>query len=50
MRARLITRLMLLFMILSALAQAQVVVTDDANTSSSSPTKNFGGSIALLGE
>jgi hypothetical protein len=48
MRARLITRFMLLFVILSALARAQVVVTDDANTSSSSPTKNFGGSIALL--
>jgi hypothetical protein len=48
MRAQPMTRLMLLFVILSALARAQVVVTDDANTSSSSPTKNFGGSIALL--
>lgn len=48
MRARLITRLTLLFVILSALAQAQVIVTDDANTSSLYPTKNFGGSIALL--
>jgi hypothetical protein len=35
MRARFMTRMMLLFMILSACAQAQVVVTDDANTTSS---------------
>jgi len=39
---------MLLLVVFSALAQAQVVVTDDANTSSSFPTTNFGSSIALI--
>jgi Chaperone of endosialidase/Collagen triple helix repeat (20 copies) len=48
MRAQHMTRLMLLFVILSALARAQVVVTDDANTSSYLPGKNFGGSIVLI--
>jgi len=43
MRATNLMRPMLFLAILSALAQAQVVVTDDANTSSLSPTKNFGG-------
>ena len=40
--------LMLLLIVFSALVQAQVVVTDDASTSSVFPTKNFGGSIALI--
>jgi hypothetical protein len=48
MRARSFIRQILLLAVLSALAQAQVVVTDDANTSSLYPTKNFGSSIALL--
>jgi hypothetical protein len=48
MRARSFIRQILLLAVLSALAQAQVVVTDDANTSSAYPTKNFGSSIALL--
>ena len=48
MRATNLMRPMLLLALLSALAQARVVVTDDANTSSLSPTKNFGGSIALI--
>ena len=48
MRARLVTRFMLLFVILSALARAQVVVTDDANTSSFQPKSNYGSSIALI--
>ena len=34
MRARFMARMMSLFVILSALARAQVVLTDDANTSS----------------
>ena len=42
MRARSFIRQILLLAVLSALAQAQVVVTDDANTSSADPTKNFG--------
>jgi hypothetical protein len=48
MRARILAVVILLLAVLSAFTQAQVVVTDDANTSSFSPTKNFGGSIALL--
>ena len=32
----------------SILARAQVIVTDDANTLSTYPTKNFGNSIALV--
>jgi hypothetical protein len=48
MRARILAVVILLFSVSSPLIQAQVVVTDDANTSSSLPTKNFGGSIALL--
>jgi hypothetical protein len=39
---------MVLFVILSAFAQAQVVLTDDANTSSFFPTTNFGASVALI--
>jgi hypothetical protein len=39
---------MLLLGVFSALAHAQVVVTDDANTSSFFPTTNFGNSIALI--
>jgi len=48
MRARIVISLMLLFAVFSALSGAQVVVTDDANTSSFFPTTNFGSSIALL--
>ena len=48
MRARSLIRQILLLAVLSALAQAQVVVTDDANTSSLYPTTNFGNSIALI--
>jgi hypothetical protein len=48
MRARSFIRQILLLAVSSALAQAQVVVTDDANTASAYPTKNFGSSIALL--
>ena len=48
MRARILAVVILLFAVLSALAQAQVVMTDDANTSSLYPTKNFGDSIALI--
>lgn len=38
---------MLAVVILSVLASGQVL-TDDANTLSTSPTKNFGGSVALI--
>jgi len=48
MRVKSVLRPMLFLAVLSALAQAQVVVTDDANTSSVYPTTNFGNSIALL--
>jgi hypothetical protein len=48
MPARSFIRQMLLLAVFSAFAQAQVVVTDDANTSSFLPTTNFGNSIALL--
>jgi hypothetical protein len=48
MRARIVISLILLVAVFSALAGARVVVTDDANTSSSSPTKNYGSSIALI--
>jgi hypothetical protein len=48
MRAKIVLSLMLLFAVLSALARAQGVVTDDANTSSFFPTTNFGTSIALI--
>ena len=48
MRARSFIRQILLLAVLSTLAQAQVMVTDDANTSSAYPTRNFGSSIALL--
>ena len=39
---------MLLLGVFSALAHTQVVITDDANTSSFFPTTNFGNSIALI--
>jgi hypothetical protein len=48
MRARVVIRLILLVAVFSAFAGAQVVVTDDANTSSLFPTANFGGSVALI--
>jgi len=48
MRAKIAFSLMLLFALFSALSRAQVVVTDDANTSSFFPTTNFGNSIALI--
>jgi hypothetical protein len=48
MRARIVISLMLLVAVFSALAGAQVVLTDDASTSSLYPTKNFGSGIALI--
>ena len=48
MRARNFMLQMLLLGVFSTLAQAQVVVTDDANTSSFTPTTNYGSSIALI--
>jgi Collagen triple helix repeat (20 copies) len=49
MRSRIATKLMLLLLaVFSTLAQAQVVVTDDANTWSFSPKSNYGSSIALI--
>jgi hypothetical protein len=48
MRAKIVFSLMLLFAVFSASSRAQVVVTDDANTSSVFPTTNFGNSIALI--
>jgi N-acetylneuraminic acid mutarotase len=48
MRAKNFACQMLLLAVFSALAQAQVVVTDDANTSSLTPTTNYGSSIALI--
>jgi hypothetical protein len=48
MRARIFAGTLLLLAVFSMLAQAQVVVTDDANTSSLSPKSNFGSSIALI--
>jgi hypothetical protein len=41
-------RFMSLLALLATLAYGQAVVTDDANTSSFYPTKNFGSSIALI--
>jgi hypothetical protein len=43
-----IKRLVLLVAVFSAFARAQVVVTDDANTSSFYAKTNFGSSIALI--
>ena len=43
-----ISKLVLLVAVLSAFARAQVVLTDDANTSLFYPKTNFGGSIALI--
>ncbi len=49
MRARIATKLILLLLaVFSTLAHAQVVVTDDANTSSLQPKSNYGTSIALI--
>src|SRR5271165_1769027 len=48
MRAKIVLSTMLLFAVFSALSRAQVVVTDDANTSSLTPKTNYGGSIALI--
>jgi len=42
------SRLTFAVVLFSALAHAQVVLTDDANTSSLFPKKNFGGSVALI--
>jgi len=41
-------RRILLIVCLTAMAFGQAVVTDDANTSSLSPTTNFGNSIAII--
>jgi hypothetical protein len=46
--ATVVFRLVLLVAVFSAFARAQVVVTDDANTSSFSPKSNYGTSIALI--
>jgi hypothetical protein len=48
MRTRIVLSWMLLFAVFSALSRAQVVVTDDANTSSFTPKTNYGSSIALI--
>src|ERR1700732_4815632 len=41
-------RLLLSLALFGAIAHGQAVITDDANTSSLYPTKNLGGSIALI--
>ncbi|MBV8632095.1 MAG: collagen-like protein [Silvibacterium sp.] len=41
-------RWVLLVLCLVAVADGQVVVTDDVNTASTYPTKNFGNSVALI--
>jgi hypothetical protein len=46
--ATVVFRLVLLVAVFSSFARAQVVVTDDANTSSFSPKSNYGTSIALI--
>lgn len=49
MRARIAAQLMVLLVaVFSTLSQAQVVLTDDANTYSAAPQSNYGGSIALI--
>jgi hypothetical protein len=48
MRARTVVSLMLLVTALSALAGAQVVLTDDAFTWSQTPKANYGNQIALV--
>jgi hypothetical protein len=48
MRARNLLCQILLLAVFCALARAQVVVTDDANTLSLTPKTNYGGSIALI--
>ena len=40
--------LLSLILSIGVVARSQVVITDDANTASAYPTKNFGSSIALL--
>lgn len=47
-RFRLFSRIIFAVAVFSMLAHAQVVLTDDANTSSLFPKKNFGGSVALI--
>jgi len=46
--ATVVFRLVLLVAVFSSFARAQVVVTDDANTSSFSPKSNYGTGIALI--
>jgi Collagen triple helix repeat (20 copies) len=46
--ATVVFRFVLLVAVFSSFARAQVVVTDDANTSSFSPKSNYGTSIALI--
>jgi hypothetical protein len=48
MRARIVIRLILLVAVFSALAGAQVVLTDDAFTWSQTPKANYGNQIALV--
>jgi len=48
MRARIVVSFMLLFAAFSALSGEQVVVTEDASTSSLAPKTNYGISIALI--
>src|SRR3984893_8563557 len=48
MRARVVINSMLLVVVLSALAGAQVVLTDDAFTWSQTPKANYGNQIALV--
>jgi hypothetical protein len=47
-RFRITSSLILAVAVFATLAHAQVVLTDDANTSSLFPKKNFGGSVALI--
>jgi|HubBroStandDraft_1064217.scaffolds.fasta_scaffold00246_3 hypothetical protein len=46
--AKIVVGLIFAVFVFSAVAGAQVVVTDDANTSSTFPTTNFGSSVALI--
>ena len=48
MRARIVVSLMLLVAVLSALAGAHVVLTDDAFAWSQTPRANYGNQIALV--
>jgi len=47
-RFRISFGLILAVAVLAKLAHAQVILTDDANTSAPFPKKNFGGSVALI--